>query len=85
MSHVKEVLRYVRAPVDFEDVLLNGSDSIDDIVQQSYLAVVRNGVALKGNFETSFTSMESFSPNVQLRLLKFFIRLMYMKIINNIT
>ena len=69
MLHVKEAFRYVRAPIDFEDVLLNSSNSTDHIIQQAYLAVIRNGVALKGNIETTNSQVgEAFSPNVQLRL-----------------
>jgi hypothetical protein len=68
MQHVKEAFRYVRVPVDFEDVLLNSGNNTEDIIQQAYLAVVRNGVALKGNIETvNFQLGDAFSPNVQLR------------------
>jgi hypothetical protein len=39
-SKVKETFRYVRAPVDFEDVLLNKNNKTDDIIQQAYISVV---------------------------------------------
>lgn len=40
MQHVKEAFRYVRAPVDFEDVLLNSNNKTEDILQQAYISVV---------------------------------------------
>lgn len=87
MQHVKEAFRYVRAPVEFEDVLLNSSNSTEEIIRQAYLAVVRNGVALKGNIETTNSQAgDSFSPNVQLRKkLDLFANVMRCKSIDNIT
>jgi isocitrate dehydrogenase (NAD+) len=68
MQHVKEAFRYVRAPVDFEDVLLNSTNTTDpQLVEQAVLAVKRNGVALKANIETDYHNMGAFSANVQIR------------------
>jgi hypothetical protein len=39
MQHVKDAYRYVRAPVDFEDVILNSTNSTDQqSIEHSVLA-----------------------------------------------
>lgn len=68
MSHVKETFRYVRAPVHFEDILLNSSNVNDEKeVQNAILSIKRNGAALKGNIYTDHNTQLGVSVNVQLR------------------
>ncbi|XP_007515947.2 isocitrate dehydrogenase [NAD] subunit gamma, mitochondrial-like [Erinaceus europaeus] len=52
MMHVKNVFRYLRVPVDFEEVMVRSSISEED-VYNTVIAVCRNRVALKGNIETN--------------------------------
>lgn len=67
MFHVKEAFRQVRAPVDFEDVLLNSKNVTETLLDQAVLALKRNGVGLKGVIETDYKNPTSFSVNVALR------------------
>lgn len=67
MFHIKEAIRHVRAPVEFEDVLLNSKNATDSLIEHAILAIKRNGVAIKGNIETDFTNPVSVSINVILR------------------
>jgi len=47
IGYVKEAIRYSGAPVDFEQLDVNHS-STDDDIDNAILAVLRNGVGLKG-------------------------------------
>jgi isocitrate dehydrogenase (NAD+) len=67
MFHIKETLRHVRAPVEFEDILLNSASASEGLVEQAILAIKRNGAALKGNIETNHNNPVSASVNVLLR------------------
>ena len=67
MFHVKETLRHVRAPVEFEDILLNSASASESLVEQAILAIKRNGAGLKGNIETNHNNPVSASVNVLLR------------------
>jgi isocitrate/isopropylmalate dehydrogenase len=67
MFHIKEAFRQVRAPVEFEDVLLNSKNVSDTLIEQAILAIKRNGAGLKGNIETDYNSPTSVSINVTLR------------------
>ncbi len=67
MFHVRESFRYVRAPVEFEEVDLNSKTVSEQLIDQAVLAVKRNGACIKGNIETNHYSPTSFSVNVALR------------------
>ena len=67
MFHVKETLKHVRAPVDFEDVLLNSKSVNESLLDQAVLALRRNGVGLKGVIETDYNNPTSISVNVAMR------------------
>lgn len=67
MYHVREAYKYVRAPIEFEEVPLNSKTASEDMINQAVLAVKRNGVCLKGNIETDHDNPTSISVNVQLR------------------
>lgn len=67
MFHTKEALRAVRAPVDFEEINLNSKTTTESLIDQTVLAVKRNGVCIKGNIETDHNNPTSQSVNVRLR------------------
>ncbi|XP_057605101.1 isocitrate dehydrogenase [NAD] subunit gamma, mitochondrial-like [Hippopotamus amphibius kiboko] len=49
--HIKNVFRHACVPMDFEEVQITSTSSEED-VHNAIMAVRRNHVALKGNFET---------------------------------
>lgn len=51
MEHVKSVYYALRAPVDFDEVMIDNNSS-EEVVQEAVSAVRRNGVALKGSLKT---------------------------------
>ncbi|XP_020381997.2 isocitrate dehydrogenase [NAD] subunit gamma, mitochondrial-like [Rhincodon typus] len=53
MGHVERVLSAARAPVEFEVVRVDSGSPERRGIQAAIQAVSRNGVALKGNFETA--------------------------------
>lgn len=53
MLHVKDVFRYARVPVDFEEVQIN-STSCEEDFHNAIMSVRRNRVALKGITETDY-------------------------------
>ncbi|KAK6466715.1 isocitrate dehydrogenase [Huso huso] len=55
LRHVQEVFRYSCVPVDFEVVHVNSAMTEEDDIDDAITAIRRNGVALKGNIETSHT------------------------------
>ena len=67
MFHVRETLKAVRAPVEFEEINLNSKTACDSLIDQTVLAVKRNGVCIKGNIETDHNNPSSQSVNVSLR------------------
>ena len=67
MFHIKEAIKNVRAPVEFEDVFLNSKNVTEGLIENAILAIKRNGVAIKGNIETDHTNPISVSTNVILR------------------
>ncbi|XP_050308688.1 isocitrate dehydrogenase [NAD] subunit gamma, mitochondrial-like [Anthonomus grandis grandis] len=65
MDYVKDVFEAVHAPVDFEEVVLNGSeDDIRQFEKLVFTSIHRNGVALKGNIVSPKLQV---STNVTLR------------------
>lgn len=70
MLHIKDALRHVRAPVEFEEVPLNSLTASEAMIDQAVLAVRRNGVCIKGNIETDHDNPTSSSVNVALRYFK---------------
>ena len=67
MFHIKEVMRHVRAPIEFEEVPLNSKTVSESLVEQAILAIKRNGACIKGNIETNINDPVSRSVNVTLR------------------
>ena len=67
MFHIKEVLKHVRAPVDFEDIFLNSKTVSESTINQVILAIKRNGVGIKGNIETDHNNPVSISVNNTIR------------------
>lgn len=67
MFHIKEALRHVRAPVEFEEILLNSKNVSDSMIDQTVLAIKRNGAAVKGNLDTDHDNPLAPSVNVILR------------------
>ena len=66
MFHVKEALKHVRAPIDFEEINLNSKTATDSLINQTILALRRNGVGLNGVIDTDYNNPNSFSINVLL-------------------
>lgn len=48
-GYVKEAIRFSGAPVDFEEVTAN-AQSTDEEINNAVLAVLRNGIGLKGKY-----------------------------------
>ncbi|XP_072026835.1 isocitrate dehydrogenase [NAD] subunit gamma, mitochondrial-like isoform X2 [Amphiura filiformis] len=69
MTHVKEVFRHIDAPVDFEELLISGTNEVESI-ENAIIAVKRNGVAIKGNIHTDALGLHiaGKSHNVKLRV-----------------
>ena len=44
-----DLIRCVRAPVDFEDIPLSSNVASDEMFERAITAVRRNGIALKGS------------------------------------
>ena len=64
MAYMREVLEHVHAPVDLEILdAINDNDKIHNAIQ----SVRRNGVAIKGNIETSTNRIDIKSSNVEMR------------------
>ena len=85
MFHVKETLRHVRAPVDFEEINLNSKTATDSLINQTILALKRNGVGLNGIIETDHHNVNSFSINVLLmQKLDLYANVLRCKSLNNI-
>jgi len=68
MTHIKEAMKHVRAPIDFEDIYLNSKNANEETIDQAVLAVKRNGVCIKGNLETDHKApLSKLSVNLELR------------------
>ena len=67
MFHVKEAYKTVRAPVDFEEIMLNSKSATDTMIDNVVLAIKRNGVGIKGVIETDYRSPAAKSINIALR------------------
>jgi hypothetical protein len=71
MSHIKETLRVLNSPVEFEDIELNSKNASDSLINNAVLAIRRNGVGINGQVNTDYrnidmTNPNTFSVNVQL-------------------
>ncbi|XP_037977462.2 isocitrate dehydrogenase [NAD] subunit gamma, mitochondrial isoform X2 [Plutella xylostella] len=67
MGHVRDIFKYVGAPIDFERVDIDPTKDNDDDVQYAITTIKRNGVAIKGNIETKSEASYVTSRNVALR------------------
>lgn len=67
MSYVRQVFKTAGAPVDFE--IINIDPETDDThdLQHAITSIKRNGVAIKGNVETTSESTRVVSRNVAIR------------------
>ena len=64
MGYMREVLEHAQAPVDLEILdAINDNEKINNAIQ----SVRRNGVAIKGNIETSTNRIDIKSSNVEMR------------------
>lgn len=85
MFHVKEALKHVRAPIDFEEINLNSKTATDSLINQTILALRRNGVGLNGVIDTDYDNPNSFSINVLLlQKLDMFANVLRCKTVNNV-
>lgn len=67
MSYVREIFRYIGAPVDFEIVDIDPTVDNDEDLHYAITSIKRNGVGLKGNVETKSEAAYVTSRNVALR------------------
>uniref|UniRef100_A0A0K0DBW2 Isocitrate dehydrogenase [NAD] subunit, mitochondrial n=1 Tax=Angiostrongylus cantonensis TaxID=6313 RepID=A0A0K0DBW2_ANGCA len=67
LQHVQKIFGYAQVPVDFEEVNLSSMPESPDDLSQALTAIIRNGVALKGNIESKFDDPQFKSRNVELR------------------
>ncbi|XP_049883873.1 isocitrate dehydrogenase [NAD] subunit gamma, mitochondrial [Pectinophora gossypiella] len=67
MGYVKDIFKYIGAPVDFEWVNIDPNVDNDEDVQYAITTIKRNGVGLKGNIETKSEAAYVTSRNVALR------------------
>lgn len=51
-EHLKNTFRIIQAPVDFEQINLNGDEYSDDQIEYVKTAIKRSGAAIKGNIHT---------------------------------
>uniref|UniRef100_A0A671K7X6 Isocitrate dehydrogenase (NAD(+)) 3 non-catalytic subunit gamma n=1 Tax=Sinocyclocheilus anshuiensis TaxID=1608454 RepID=A0A671K7X6_9TELE len=54
LNHIRELFRFCCVPVDFEVVRVDSSASSEDDINNAVTAIKRNGVALKGELNTTF-------------------------------
>nr|ACO15167.1 Isocitrate dehydrogenase subunit gamma, mitochondrial precursor [Caligus clemensi] len=66
MGHVKQVFKYSGAPIYFEDVTLDTTDSEQDMFN-AISSIKRNGCGIKGNIETKSNEPNMKSRNVAMR------------------
>lgn len=67
MQHVREVFAAIGVPVDFEIIDIDPNKEGNDDLDYAIMSIKRNGVALKGNIETSSEGTDTVSRNVALR------------------
>ncbi|XP_028031684.1 isocitrate dehydrogenase [NAD] subunit gamma, mitochondrial [Bombyx mandarina] len=67
MGYVRDIFKYIGAPIDFEVVDIDPTMDNDDDVQYAITTIKRNGVGLKGNIETKSEAAYVTSRNVALR------------------
>ncbi|XP_034828025.2 isocitrate dehydrogenase [NAD] subunit gamma, mitochondrial-like [Maniola hyperantus] len=67
MGYVRDIFKYIGAPVDFEVVDIDPTIDNDEDVQYAITTIKRNGVGLKGNIETKSEAAYVTSRNVALR------------------
>ncbi|CAG4949475.1 unnamed protein product [Parnassius apollo] len=67
MGYVRDIFKYIGAPVDFEVVDIDPNVDNDDDVQYAITTIKRNGVGIKGNIETKSEAAYVTSRNVALR------------------
>ncbi len=67
MGYVRDIFKYIGAPVDFEVVDIDPNVDNDEDVQYAITTIKRNGVGLKGNIETKSEAAYVTSRNVALR------------------
>lgn len=67
MGYVRDIIKYIGAPIDFEVVDIDPTVDNDDDVQYAITTIKRNGVGIKGNIETKSEAAYVTSRNVALR------------------
>ncbi|CAB3233754.1 unnamed protein product [Arctia plantaginis] len=67
MGYVRDIFKYIGAPVDFEVVNIDPNVDNDHDVQYAITTIKRNGVGIKGNIETKSEAAYVTSRNVALR------------------
>ncbi|PZC71317.1 hypothetical protein B5X24_HaOG213612 [Helicoverpa armigera] len=67
MGYVRDIFKYIGAPVDFEIVDIDPNADNDDDLKYAITTIKRNGVCLKGNIETKSEAAYVTSRNVALR------------------
>ncbi|KAJ2943387.1 hypothetical protein O0L34_g12197 [Tuta absoluta] len=67
MGYVRDIFKYIGAPVDFEVVDIDPNIENNEDVQYAITTIKRNGLALKGNIETKSEASYVTSRNVALR------------------
>ncbi|XP_055379103.1 isocitrate dehydrogenase [NAD] subunit gamma, mitochondrial isoform X2 [Condylostylus longicornis] len=67
MHYVRQVFRFIGAPVDFEVIDIDPNVEGNDDLDYAITSIKRNGVALKGNIETKSEAADEVSRNVAIR------------------
>lgn len=67
MHYIREIFRFVGAPVDFEVIEIDPSTEGNDDLDYAITSIKRNGVAIKGNIETKSHGLDEVSRNVAIR------------------
>lgn len=67
MSHVRDVFRFAGVPVDFEIINMSKDRDDEEEIHFAITSIKRNGVAIKGNIETTVNRPSMKSRNVELR------------------
>lgn len=67
MHYVRQVFRFVGAPIDFETIDIDENEEGNDDLDYAITSIKRNGVALKGNIETKSEAVDEVSRNVAIR------------------
>ncbi|XP_053969897.1 isocitrate dehydrogenase [NAD] subunit gamma, mitochondrial isoform X1 [Anastrepha ludens] len=67
MHYIREIFRFVGAPVDFEVIEIDPSTEGNEDLDYAITSIKRNGVAIKGNIETKSHGLDEVSRNVAIR------------------